>query len=387
MKIHEYQAKELLKKYGILVPRGYVAESPQEAESHARALGGQVVVKAQVHSGGRGKAGGIVPVDSPEKAYAAAEGIIGKKLVTHQTGPEGKLVRRVLVEESLSIKKELYLSLLIDRSRFRECLTYLGSESGGMEIEEIVQTMPEKLIRVAVTPGIGYRAFYARKLMYGLALDKALQKGFAAIVEGLYNLFVGTSASLIEINPLGITEENTLVALDAKISLDDDGLYQHPELKSLRDSDEEDPLEVEAKDAGVAYIKLEGTIGCMVNGAGLAMATMDLVKLAGGAPANFLDVGGGASAEQVEKAFRVLTADKKVKAILVNIFGGILRCDRVATGLIEAAAKVDMKLPMVVRLQGTNVEEGRRLLQESNLQFDVAEELYEAAAKAVTLAG
>lgn len=387
MNIHEYQAKDLLKRYGIPVPQGNVAESAQEAASHARAMGGRVVIKAQVHSGGRGKAGGILVCDSSEKAQAAAEEIIGKRLVTRQSGPEGKLVRRVLVEESVPIKKELYLGLLIDRSRFRESVTYLGSESGGMEIEEIVETMPEKLVRVAVTPGVGYRAFQARKLVYGLGIDKSLQKRFSAIVEGLHELFMDTSASLIEINPLGITEEGGLVALDAKVALDDDGLSQHPELRSLRDTDEEDPLEVEAKDAGVAYIKLDGTIGCMVNGAGLAMATMDLVKLAGGEPANFLDVGGGASAKQVEKAFRILTADSKVKAILVNIFGGILRCDRVATGLIEAAATVAMNLPMVVRLQGTNVEEGRRLLEESAVQFEVAEELHEAAARAVALAG
>ncbi len=385
MKIHEYQAKEILRQYNIPLPHGEVAESPEKAKEIASSLRTTVVVKAQVHAGGRGKGGGIRLAETPKEAYDAAKAIIGMKLVTHQTGPEGKIVKKVLVEQATDIKQELYLSLLVDRSRNKECLVYMASQAGGMDIEDVASTSPEKIIKAAISPATGYSPFHARKLFYGLGLDKSLSTQFSNIIKALYQIFVAKDASLIEINPLVITQDGNLIALDTKITFDDDGIYRHPEIKEMRDINEEDPLEVEAVNTGVNYIKLDGEVGCMVNGAGLAMTTMDLIKLAGGEPANFLDVGGGASAERVEKAFRILTSDPKVKAILVNIFGGILRCDRVANGLIEAASKIDKKLPMVVRLQGTNVEEGRKLLQNSNLKFEVAEELYEAARKAVEL--
>jgi len=386
MKIHEYQAKNILREYNIPIPRGEVADTPEKAKEIASTLKTRVVIKAHILAGGRGKGGGVRLAESPEEAFAAAKDILGMNLVTHQTGQEGKLVRKVLVEEAPEIKKELYLSLVVDRSRERECLVFMASEAGGMEIEEVAKATPEKIIKAVVQPAVGFSPFQARKLSYGLGLvEKSQVSQFTNIVKGVYQVFIEKDASLVEINPLVITGEGNLMAIDTKINFDDDGLFRHPEIKELRDESEEDPLEVEAVNTGVNYIKLDGNVGCMVNGAGLAMTTMDLIKLAGGEPANFLDVGGGASAEQVEKAFRILTADPKVKVILVNIFGGILRCDRVATGLIEAAKKIEKKLPMVVRLQGTNVEEGRRLLQESDLAFEVAEELYEAAQKAVKL--
>ena len=385
MKIHEYQAKKILVDYNVQTPRGEVADSPERAREIASSLNTKVVIKAQIHAGGRGKGGGVLLAETPEEACEAAKAILGMKLVTHQTGPEGKLVRKVLVEEAPKIKKELYLGLVVDRSRTRGCLVYMASEAGGMEIEEMARTAPGKIIKAAVHPATGFSPFQARKLFYGLGLDKSLGGQFSAIVKALYRIFAEKDASLIEINPLAITEAGDLIALDTKITFDDDGLSRHPDIREMRDEGEEEPLEVEAVNAAVNYIKLDGNVGCMVNGAGLAMTTMDLIKLAGGEPANFLDVGGGASSEQVEKAFRILTSDPKVKVILVNIFGGILRCDRVATGLIEAAAKIEKKLPMVVRLQGTNVEEGRRLLQESSLTFEVAEELYQSAQMAVEL--
>ena len=386
MKIHEYQAKNILRTYSIPVPEGDVAETPEKAQEIAASFKGRAVIKAQIHAGGRGKGGGVRLAESPEEAFVAAKEIIGMNLVTHQTGPEGKTVRMVLVEEAPEIEKELYLSLVVDRSRNRECLVYMASEAGGMEIEEVAKTDPEKIIKVAVQPAVGFSPFQARKLACGLGLDKQQSSQFAKIAKGLYQLVVDKDASLVEINPLVITGNGDLLAIDTKINFDDDGLFRHPEIKELRDEREEEPLEVEAVNTGVNYIKLDGDVGCMVNGAGLAMTTMDLIKLAGGEPANFLDVGGGASSEQVEKAFRILTTDPKVKVILVNIFGGILRCDRVATGLIEAASNIEKKPPMVVRLQGTNVEEGRKLLQDSDVAFEVAEELYEAASKAVALA-
>jgi succinyl-CoA synthetase beta subunit len=385
MKIHEYQAKKILRDYNVPIPRGEAADNPERAKEIASSLNTKVVIKAQVHAGGRGKAGGIRLAASPEEAFVVAREILGMTLVTPQTGSEGKRVRKVLVEEASPVGKELYLGLAVDRSRERECLVYIASESGGTEIEEVAKTAPEKIIKAVVHPATGFSAFQARKLFYGLGLDKSLGSQFSALVKALYRVFVEKDVSLIEINPLAITEAGELIALDAKINFDDDGLSRHPDIKELRDEGEEEPLEVEAFNAAVNYIKLDGEVGCMVNGAGLAMTTMDLIKLAGGEPANFLDVGGGASSEQVEKAFRILTSDPKVKVILVNIFGGILRCDRVATGLIEAAAKIEKKLPMVVRLQGTNVEEGRRLLQESSLTFEVAEELYQSAQMAVEL--
>ena len=385
MKIHEYQAKELLRGYGIPVPRGKAAATPEEARKVAEDLQGKTVVKAQIHAGGRGKGGGVKPAASPDEAFAAARAILGMQLVTHQTGPEGKKVRSVLVEEASAIRKELYLSLVVDRSKGRECVVLMASEAGGMDIEQVAATTPEKIVKCAVHPVVGFSPFQARKLSAALGLDAEQRKPFAEIVRNLYRLFLEKDCSLLEINPLAITEDGRLLALDTKINFDDDGLYRHPEIRELRDPDEEDPLEVAAKNASVNYIKLDGNVGCMVNGAGLAMTTMDLIKMAGGEPANFLDVGGGASAEQIEKAFRILTSDPNVKCILVNIFGGILRCDRVSAGLIQAAKNIEMKLPMVVRLQGTNVEEGRQMLQESGLRFTVADGLYEAAEKAVSL--
>jgi len=385
MKIHEYQAKELLRGYGIPVPRGKAAATPEEARKAAEELKGKTVVKAQIHAGGRGKGGGVKPAASPDEAFAAARAILGMQLVTHQTGPEGKKVRSVLVEEASAIRKELYLSLVVDRSKGRECVVFMASEAGGMDIEQVAANTPEKIVKCAVHPVVGFSPFQARKLSAALGLDAEQRKPFAEIVRNLYRLFLEKDCSLVEINPLAVTEDGRLLALDTKINFDDDGLYRHPEIREMRDPDEEDPLEVAAKNAAVNYIKLDGNVGCMVNGAGLAMTTMDMIKMAGSEPANFLDVGGGASAEQIEKAFRILTSDPNVKCILVNIFGGILRCDRVSAGLIQAAKNIEMELPMVVRLQGTNVEEGRRMLQESGLRFTVADGLYEAAEKAVSL--
>jgi succinyl-CoA synthetase beta subunit len=387
MKIHEYQAKELLRGYGVPVPRGKTAETPEEARKAAEEIQGKTVVKAQIHAGGRGKGGGVKPAASPDEAFAAARAILGMQLVTHQTGPEGKKVRSVLVEEASAVRKELYLSLVVDRSRSRECAVFMASEAGGMDIEQVAATTPEKIVRCAVHPVVGFSPFQARKLSAALGLEAEHRKPFAEIVRNLYRLFLEKDCSLLEINPLAVTEDGRLLALDTKINFDDDGLYRHPEIREMRDPDEEDPLEVVAKNASVNYIKLDGNVGCMVNGAGLAMTTMDMIQMAGGMPANFLDVGGGASAEQIEKAFSILTSDPNVKCILVNIFGGILRCDRVSAGLIQAVKNIEMKLPMVVRLQGTNVEEGRRMLQESGLRFTVADGLYEAAEKAVSLTG
>ena len=387
MKIHEYQAKQLLKEYQVPVPLGNVAETPEQAREIAARIGGRVVVKAQIHAGGRGKGGGVRLANTPAAAFEAAQAIIGMTLVTHQTGPEGRLVRFVLVEEAPSIAKELYLSLVVDRTRRRECLVYIASEAGGMDIEETAHTDPGKIIQAAINPAAGFSPFQARKLAYGLGLDRSLHGAFAELVKNMQRLFVKNDLSLLEINPLVVTGDNKLLALDAKVNFDDDGLYRHPDLEQMRDFAEEDPLEVAAVKTGVNYIKLDGDVGCMVNGAGLAMTTMDLIKLAGGEPANFLDVGGGASAEKIEKAFDILTSDPKVKVILVNIFGGILRCDRVANGLIEAVKKTRLTLPMVVRLQGTNLAEGRKLLEDSTLTFTIAEGLYEAAEKAVRLSG
>ena len=385
MKIHEYQAKELLRGYGIPVPRGKAAATPEEAREAAEELRGKTVVKAQIHAGGRGKGGGVKPAASPDEAFAAARAILGMQLVTHQTGPEGKKVRRVLVEEASAVRKELYLSLVVDRSRGRECAVFMASEAGGMDIEQVAAEAPEKIARCAVHPVVGFSPFQARKLSAALGLDAEQRKPFAEIVRNLYRLFLEKDCSLLEINPLAVTEDGRLLALDTKINFDDDGLYRHPEIREMRDPDEEDPLEVAAKNASVNYIKLDGNVGCMVNGAGLAMTTMDLIQMAGGMPANFLDVGGGASAEQIEKAFRILTSDPNVKSILINIFGGILRCDILAEGLIAAVRELDVKVPIVIRMEGTNVEEGKRMLRESRLNFTTADAMDEAAAKAVAL--
>ena len=386
MKIHEYQAKNLLRAYNVPVPEGDVAETPEQAKKVAETLGRTCIVKAQIHAGGRGKGGGVKVAKTPDEAYKNAKAIMGMQLVTHQTGPEGIKVQKVLVEETSNISKELYLGMVVDRARDKECVVFMASEAGGMEIEVVAKNTPEKIIKCAVPPAVGFSPFEARKLAYGLGItDKALSAQFANIAKGLYKLFIEKDASLVEINPLVLTAEGNLIAVDAKINFDDDGLFRNPDIKALRDENEEDPLEVIAKNAGVNYIKLDGNIACMVNGAGLAMTTMDLIKMAGGEPANFLDVGGGANPDQIEKAFKILTSDPNVKAILVNIFGGILRCDRVANGIIQAAKNIDMKLPMVIRLQGTNVEEGKKILKESGLKFTVADGLYEAAEKVVAL--
>jgi succinyl-CoA synthetase beta subunit len=379
MKIHEFQAKEILKAYGVPIPRGEVAKTPEEAKKVAEELGGKVVIKAQIHAGGRGKGGGIKVVEKPEEAYQAAAQIIGMNLVTHQTGPEGKKVKQVLVEEGLEVEKELYLGIVVDRAKAVPVI--MVSEAGGMEIEEIAAKSPEKILKVAVDPATGFMGFHGRKLSFGLGLEKELNKQALGLIAQLYKVFVEKDATLVEINPLVITRDNRLIALDAKINFDDDALFRHPDVKELYDPDELAPLEVEASHYKLNYIKLDGNVGCMVNGAGLAMATMDIIKLAGGSPANFLDVGGGASAEQVENAFRILLADKNVKAVLINIFGGILRCDRVAHGIVEAAKKVELKLPMVVRLEGTNVEEAMKILKDSGLRFEVAVDFRDAADK------
>jgi succinyl-CoA synthetase beta subunit len=385
MKIHEYQAKELFKEYKIPIPKGEVTDFSKEAKEIAKKLGTKVIIKAQIHAGGRGKGGGIKIANNPEEAVMVAEEILGMNLITPQTGLPGQKVKKVLIEEAQDIDKELYLGIAIDRSKDQEQPVIMASSAGGMEIEEIAAKTPEKIIKVSAHPCGSFYPYQARKITFGLDLKKEQIKEFMTILENIYRLFILKDASLVEINPLILTKEGKLLALDAKINFDDDSLYRHPEIKELRDIDEEEPLEVEAKDVGVNYIKLDGNIGCMVNGAGLAMATMDMIKMAGGEPANFLDVGGGASAEQIEKAFRILNADTEVKAILVNIFGGILRCDRVARGIIEAVKNIELKIPMVVRLQGTNVEEGRKILKGSDLKFEVAEDLYEAAEKVVAI--
>ncbi len=381
MKIHEYQAKEILKKYGVAVPRGRVAFTPEEARKIAEELGGKVVVKAQIHAGGRGKAGGVKLAGSPEEAEKIARDLIGKVLVTHQTGPEGKEVRKVLVEETMDIQRELYAGVVLDRSRSQ--LVFMVSTEGGVEIEKVAAETPEKILKEYVDPAVGLQAFQARKMAYGLKLQGDQVKNGVKFLMALYKAYVSSDASLAEINPLVVTKDGRVLALDAKINFDDNALYRHKDFSELRDLNEEDPLEVEASKYHLNYIKLDGNVGCMVNGAGLAMATMDIIKLAGGEPANFLDVGGGASAETVENGFRIILSDKNVQAVLINIFGGIVRGDRVATGVVEAAKKVGVKVPVVVRLQGTNAEEGARILRDSGLDFVVAKDLKDAAEKVV----
>ena len=385
MKVHEYQAKELFKQYGIPVPRGGVAETPEEAKKIAESLGGNLfVVKAQVHAGGRGKAGGVKLARSVDEVYEIAKNMIGMKLVTHQTGPEGKIVRKVLVEEGLNIEKELYMGMVIDRAT--ECPVLMVSAEGGVEIEEVAARSPEKILKAFIDPAIGFMPFYARKLAYGLGLTGDLVKKAVNFMTALYRLFVEKDASLAEINPLVITKEGDLIALDAKLNFDDNGLFRHPEIAELRDIHEEDPLEVEASKYDLNYIKLDGNIGCMVNGAGLAMATMDIIKLYGGEPANFLDVGGAADSERVKNAFRILISDPAVKAVFVNIFGGIVRCDRVAEGIIKAAKELEVKVPMVIRLEGTNKDIAMELLKNSGLKFILADSMADGAEKAVKAA-
>ncbi len=380
MKIHEYQAKELFKKFGVPVPEGAVAFSTPEAEEVAEKLGSfPVVVKAQIHAGGRGKGGGVKLAKSMEDVGVAADQIIGMTLVTHQTGPEGRLVKKVLVEQGLNIAKELYLSIIPDRSTAQ--VVVMASEAGGMDIEEVAEKTPEKIIKVYINPLQGIQAYHCREAAFGLNLPAAAVKPFTAMLNSLYRLFVAYDCSLLEINPLVLTTGDTVMALDAKVNFDDNALFRHKDLLEYRDLDEEDPLEVEASKFNLNYINLDGNVGNMVNGAGLAMATMDIIKLAGAEPANFLDVGGGASAEMVENGFRIILSDKNVKGILINIFGGILRCDVLAQGVVEAAKKTGISVPVVVRMEGTNVEEGRRILAESGLNLTTAVDLKDAAEK------
>src|SRR5216684_2144027 len=385
MKIHEYQAKELLKKFGVPVPRGIVAHSPDEAYQAAKELACElVVVKAQIHAGGRGKGGGVKLAKSPEEAREIARRMLGMKLVTHQTGPEGREVRVLLIEEGLPIDREFYLGIVLDRTSGRP--VFMASSAGGMDIEEVAGKTPEKILKETVDPAVGFRAFQARKLAFGLGIAAPLIGQAVKFMQALYTAYEQMDASLMEINPFLLTKDNRLIALDAKVNFDDNAMFRHKDFLDLRDLNEEEPLEIEASKFDLNYIKLDGNIACMVNGAGLAMATMDIIKLAGGEPANFLDVGGGASQERVEAAFRILLADENVRAVLINIFGGIVRCDMVARGVVGAATNLGVKVPVVVRLEGTNVEEGQRVIRESGLGFTVATGMKDAAEKVVALA-
>ena len=385
MKIHEYQAKELLKKFGVPVPRGIVARSPEEAYQAAKELASEpVVVKAQIHAGGRGKGGGVKLAKTADEARKLARQILGMKLVTHQTGPEGREVRVLLIEEGLPIDKEFYLGIVLDRATGRP--VFMASAAGGMDVEEVAAKTPEKIFEETIHPAVGFRPFQARKLAFALGLPGALVSQAAKFMQSLYSAYEQMDASLMEINPFLLTKDNRLIALDAKVNFDDNAMFRHPDFRDLRDLNEEEPLEIEASKFDLNYIKLDGNIACMVNGAGLAMATMDIIKLAGGEPANFLDVGGGASQERVEAAFRILLADPNVQAVLINIFGGIVRCDMVARGVVGAAKNLGVKVPVVARLEGTNVEEGQRVIRESGLNFTVASGMKDAAEKVVSLA-
>src|SRR6184192_4434123 len=384
MKIHEYQAKQILARYDVRTPRGEVAYTKEEARQIAERIGGTVVVKAQIHAGGRGKGGGVKLAKSPDEAAEIAGDMIGMNLVTVQTGPEGRRVQKVLVEEGLDIRKELYLGIVIDRQTGRP--VFMASASGGMDIEEVAAKNPELILKEHVEPGLGLQPFQARRLAFGLGLAPELLNDAVRFMVGLYKAFEDTDASLAEINPFLVTGDNKVYALDAKMNFDDNALYRHKDIKELRDLNEEDPLEIEASKFGLNYIKLDGNVACMVNGAGLAMGTMDIIKYAGGSPANFLDVGGGANAEQVKNAFRILLSDPGVKAVFINIFGGILRCDVLATGVVAAAKDLHVKIPVVVRMEGTNVELGRKILTESGFNFTVAEGMKDAAEKVVRAA-
>ncbi|MGD1214949.1 MAG: ADP-forming succinate--CoA ligase subunit beta [Terriglobales bacterium] len=388
MKIHEYQAKGILKKYGVAVPQGTMAATREEAEAAAKDLLGSgatgVVVKAQIHAGGRGKGGGVKIAKSVEEAGEIAGKMLGMKLVTHQTGPEGRIVHRLLVEETLPIEKELYLGILVDRGEGKP--VFMASAAGGMDIEQVAAERPEAILKQYVDPGMGLEPFQARKTAFSLGLKPQQINPAVQFLTGLYRAFLETDASLVEINPFISCTDSRLFALDAKLTFDDNALFRHADLRELRDTTEEDPLEVEASKYSLNYIKLDGNVGCMVNGAGLAMATMDIIKYAGGMPANFLDVGGSASADQVAHAFEILLSDKSVRAVLINIFGGILRVDMLATGVVEAAKKTNIQLPVVLRLEGTNVQEGKKILMESGLNFTVAETMKDAADKVVAAA-
>ncbi len=381
MKVHEYQAKQILIQYGVKIPEGSVAKSPPEAFEIAKQLGGRVAVKAQIHAGGRGKGGGVKIAQTPEEAQEIAGNLIGSKLITPQTGPEGREVQCVLIEEGLNIQKEFYLGIVIDRSQQRP--VFMASREGGVEIEEVARKSPELILKAYVHPAVGFQAFQARKIAFGLGLDATMVGKASRLMSALYQAFESTDASMVEVNPLVLTQGGELYALDAKMTFDDSALARHPEIVEMRDLSEEEPAEIEASRFQLNYIKLDGTVGCMVNGAGLAMATMDIIKLAGGSPANFLDVGGGADLEQVKNAFRILLSDENLKAVLINIFGGIMRCDVVAEGVVQAVKEVGVKVPVVVRLEGTNVEEGREILKTSGLDFVVATDMADAARKVV----
>jgi succinyl-CoA synthetase beta subunit len=384
MKIHEYQAKQILSKYGVQTPKGEVAFTPAEAKEIAEKIGPRVVVKAQIHAGGRGKGGGVKLANTPQEAESIAQDMIGMTLVTHQTGPEGKTVKRILVEEALDIDRELYIGIVIDRAK--EAPVVMASSEGGVEIEKVAAETPELIFKEYINPATGFLGFQARKLAFQLGLKGDTLKQASKFLNALYKAFQATDASLAEINPLLITKQGNVLALDAKMNFDDNALVRHPEILEMRDLDEEDALEVEASKFDLNYIKLDGNVGCMVNGAGLAMATMDIIMLSGAMPANFLDVGGGVSEEAVKNAFKILVSDQDVKAALINIFGGIVRCDLVASGIVNAAKELGLKIPMVVRLEGTNVEQGKKILEESGLSFQAASSMQEAADKVVPLA-
>jgi len=383
MKIHEYQAKQILTKYGVRVPRGDVADTPAQARAIAERIGPRIVLKAQIHAGGRGKGGGVKLVLNPDEAERRAKDMIGMTLITHQTGPEGKKVKRLLVEEALEIQRELYLGIVIDRAR--EAAVIMASTEGGVEIEKVAAEKPELIFKEYVHPGTGLLGFQARKLAFALGLSGETLKQAVKFLGGLYKAFEGSDASLAEINPLLITKLGDVIALDAKMNFDDNALARHPEIQAMRDLDEESPLEVEASKFNLNYIKLDGNVGCMVNGAGLAMATMDIIKYSGGMPANFLDVGGGVTEEAVTNAFKILVSDKDVKAALINIFGGIVRCDMIASGVVKAARELKTHIPIVMRLEGTNVDLGKKILEESGLPLSMAGSMKEAAEKVVSL--
>jgi succinyl-CoA synthetase beta subunit len=385
MNIHEFQAKEVLRRFGVVVPRGKVATTPDEVAAIARELGSVCVVKAQIHAGGRGKAGGVKVCKTPEEARDFARGLLGKTLVTHQTGPAGREVRRVLVEEGCAIARELYLGMVIDRATGWP--TLMASAEGGVEIEEVAARSPEKILREPIDPAVGIQAFQGRKIAFGIGIPKESVNKAVAFINSLYQAFVQCDASLAEINPLVLTKSGDILALDAKISFDDNGLFRHADIRELRDISEEDPKETEAAKHDLSYISLDGNIACMVNGAGLAMSTMDIIKQYGGEPANFLDVGGGATAEKVTAAFKILLSDANVRAVLVNIFGGIMKCDVIASGIVEAARQIHLQVPLVVRLEGTNVERGKKILSESKLNIVSASDMADAAQKVVAAAG
>jgi succinyl-CoA synthetase beta subunit len=388
VKIHEYQGKQLLAVHGVPVPRGKVAYSVDEAVKAAKELGLPVMVKAQIHAGGRGKGGGVKLARTADDVETIAKAMLGSTLHTHQTGPEGRVVRRLLIEQGMDLdgSKEMYLAIVVDRATASP--VFMASSQGGMDIEEVAARNPKAIAKEAIDPAVGFQAFQARKIAFGLELPPATLAKAVPFMQSLYKAFEAVDASLLEINPFLMTKDGTLYALDAKITFDDNALYRHPELKELRDLDEEDPLEVEASKFGLNYIKLEGgTVGCMVNGAGLAMATMDIIKLAGGAPANFLDVGGGANAEQIRNAFRILMMDKDVRAVFINIFGGILRCDVLAEGVIAAVRDLNVQVPVVIRMKGNNEERGKEMLRQSGLNFTTADNMTEAAKKVVAAAG